>query len=95
MRCNNQLLRDVDAEALSARGILYAPDFVINSGGLLHVVSAYTFHDLKKGDQQIDGIYQTLLMMFEKAKAEQRPVNVIAEQIAEENMGIKNPKARQ
>ena len=92
---NNQLAHHHHGQLLTERGILYAPDFVINAGGLMHVVSAYSFHDLKIGDQQIENIYQTLLMMFEKAKAEQRPVNVIAEQIAEENMGIKNPKARQ
>ncbi len=34
---NNQLLKDSDAEALVSRGILYAPDFVINAGGLINV----------------------------------------------------------
>ncbi|MBS0621246.1 MAG: Glu/Leu/Phe/Val dehydrogenase [Verrucomicrobia bacterium] len=34
---NNQLLKDTDADVLSARGILYAPDFVINAGGLINV----------------------------------------------------------
>ncbi len=34
---NNQLLKDTDADELAARGILYAPDFVINAGGLINV----------------------------------------------------------
>ena len=34
---NNQLLKDTDADELLARGILYAPDFVINAGGLINV----------------------------------------------------------
>lgn len=34
---NNQLLKDSDADALFERGILYAPDFVINAGGLINV----------------------------------------------------------
>lgn len=34
---NNQLLKDQDADELKARGILYAPDFVINAGGLINV----------------------------------------------------------
>jgi leucine dehydrogenase len=34
---NNQLLKDQDADELMARGILYAPDFVINAGGLINV----------------------------------------------------------
>ncbi len=36
---NNQLLRDSSALALKERGILYAPDFVINAGGLLNVAA--------------------------------------------------------
>jgi leucine dehydrogenase len=34
---NNQLLKDSDADELAAKGILYAPDFVINAGGLINV----------------------------------------------------------
>ena len=34
---NNQLLTDQDADELKRRGILYAPDFVINAGGLIDV----------------------------------------------------------
>ena len=36
---NNQLLTDQDADELKRRGILYAPDFVINAGGLINVSS--------------------------------------------------------
>ena len=34
---NNQLATDCDADLIAARGILYAPDFVVNAGGLINV----------------------------------------------------------
>lgn len=44
---NNQLARPEDGDRLQARGILYAPDYVINAGGIINVASEY----LKDGDQ--------------------------------------------
>lgn len=67
---NNQLLHDSDADLLKAHGILYAPDFVINGGGLLNVAE----------ETQVDGysparsrdncrrIYETLLSIYEIAR---------------------------
>lgn len=66
---NNQLLRDAHAYALKERGILYAPDFVINAGGLLNVAS-----ELDEGGycpsmprQKTSGIYDCLLSIYEIA----------------------------
>jgi leucine dehydrogenase len=44
---NNQLARPEDGDRLQARGILYAPDYVINAGGIINVATEY----LKDGDQ--------------------------------------------
>jgi leucine dehydrogenase len=44
---NNQLARPDDGDRLQARGILYAPDYVINAGGIINVATEY----LKDGDQ--------------------------------------------
>ena len=44
---NNQLARPADGDRLQARGILYAPDYVINAGGIINVATEY----LKDGDQ--------------------------------------------
>lgn len=66
---NNQLLRDTDADTLKARGILYAPDFVINGGGLLNVAA-----ELEEGGYnpthsryKVHHIYDTLLAIYEIA----------------------------
>jgi leucine dehydrogenase len=67
---NNQLLRDIDGKHLLQRGILYAPDFVINAGGLLNVAS-----ELEDGGynptgprHKIHAIYNTLLAIYEIAE---------------------------
>jgi len=44
---NNQLARREDGDRIHARGILYAPDYVINAGGIINVATEY----LKDGDQ--------------------------------------------
>ncbi|MCK4934006.1 MAG: Glu/Leu/Phe/Val dehydrogenase [Simkaniaceae bacterium] len=67
---NNQLLEDADAERLFARGILYAPDFVINAGGLINVlceldtVGYRSQSSLKKVNQ----IYDQLLTIYNIAE---------------------------
>lgn len=67
---NNQLLSDQDAEALRRREILYAPDFVINSGGLIRGVGA---ERLGWSDtlirERIEAIGDTLLEIFRRADA--------------------------
>lgn len=66
---NNQLLTDQDAEELMRRGILYAPDFVINAGGLINV----TQETLEEGydpfisRNRVDKIYDQLMLIFETA----------------------------
>jgi leucine dehydrogenase len=67
---NNQLLTDHDADALRRRGILYAPDFVINAGGLINVVQeleqeGYTPLAARK---KVDGLYHQLIRLFDIAE---------------------------
>lgn len=85
---NNQLLTEADGQALMDRGILYAPDFVINSGGLLNVcVELY-----KEGynpfivRNQVDRIYNLLLRIFTLSDEKKLPTNVVANELAEDNL---------
>lgn len=64
---NNQLLSDNDAEALKRLGILYAPDFVINAGGLINVA-----HELEvegynpvAARKKVDNLFDQLMLLFE------------------------------
>jgi leucine dehydrogenase len=83
---NNQLAHNHHGVALHERGILYAPDFLINAGGLIHVAVIYDHADKQKAREQISNIYYTVMNIFERSKAENRATSVIAEEIAEEKL---------
>jgi leucine dehydrogenase len=65
---NNQLAEPLDAELLAERGILYAPDFVINAGGVLHLAG---YETLRWTEEQmavrLAGIGDTLLEVYDAA----------------------------
>jgi leucine dehydrogenase len=74
MRCkaiagsaNNQLLKETHAEKLQERGILYAPDFVVNGGGLINVAQelAPEGYSPKKARDATDKIFDTLMAIYE------------------------------
>ncbi len=59
-----------DAEELNKRGILYAPDFVINAGGLIHVAMELEGYDAQKAKRKTEQIATTLKEVFSRAKKE-------------------------
>ena len=64
---NNQLLNDNDADLLQQKGILYAPDFVINAGGLINVsleIDEEGYNPIKSR-AKIDKLYDQLIRLFE------------------------------
>lgn len=84
---NNQLEADGDGTALMERDILYAPDYVINAGGIINVVAEY--EGAAGADDilpRVDGIYDTLMEIFAAAEAESRPTNRIADDLARARM---------
>ena len=88
---NNQLARNEHGEALKARNILYAPDYVINGGGIIRV--AGQIFDWSDGEieRRVLGIGATLAEIFRRADAEGTPTNAVADRLAEERMraGVK------
>ena len=81
---NNQLAEPRHGEALMQHGILYAPDYVINAGGIIDVSYERYGFDNEKMMKHVEGIYDTLMEIFERAKLENRPTGVVADEIAEE-----------
>lgn len=82
---NNQLANDSHGVRLMDRGILYAPDYVINAGGIINVSGETSGnYDLGSINAKVDNIYDTLIHIFERADAEKRPTNVVADEMAEE-----------
>jgi leucine dehydrogenase len=83
---NNQLSHSNYGVLLHERGILYAPDFLINAGGLIHVAVSYAHGDMKKSLEQINNIYNTVYDIYERSTHENIATNKIAEMIARERL---------
>ncbi len=83
---NNQLSHSHCGMLLHERGILYAPDFLINAGGLIHVAVIYDHGDLQRSMEKITGIYDTVYDIFERSVRENRATNEIAEKIARDRL---------
>jgi leucine dehydrogenase len=84
---NNQLAEGVDGTALQAAGILYAPDYVINAGGIISVSREY--HGGASEAQVIADIQRIparLTEIFERARRENRTTNAVADQMARERL---------
>ena len=90
---NNQLATPAAGAALAARGILFAPDYVINAGGIISGVEATSrmpgrakvaFAPL---EESLAAIHDRLAEIFERSAAEGRPPEVTAEVMARELIG--------
>ena len=84
---NNQLLEARHGEALERRGITYAPDYVANSGGVIHGCNIELLGGRPEDAlHKVDEIYDTLLRIFEAAKREGVPAHVAADRLAEQRL---------
>ena len=83
---NNQLLEDRHGDALEARGILYAPDYVANAGGVINVYSELTGWSRERSLRKADEIYQTVLSVFRLAKDTGIPTYKAADRVAEQRI---------
>ncbi|HJU90917.1 MAG TPA: Glu/Leu/Phe/Val dehydrogenase [Gemmatimonadaceae bacterium] len=83
---NNQLLEDRHGDMLERREILYAPDYVANSGGVINVYSELAGWDSERSLRKADEIYQTLIGVFEIAKESGIPTYVAADRMAERRL---------
>ena len=80
---NNQLATPTDGERLRAAGILYAPDYVINSGGALHGIGLERLGwDHERLEREVAGIGDTLTRIYEEADAEGISTAAAAERLA-------------
>ena len=81
---NNQLAETRHGEALRQRGILYAPDYLINAGGIMNVANEIrgvpiTF---EAGMSAVEVVYDTLLEIYAAAEQQGRPTSEIADEMA-------------
>ena len=91
---NNQLAQGQDGEALRAAGILYAPDYVINAGGIISVAREYYGGTEAQVIEDIQGIPARLTEVFERARRENRTTNEVADHMARERLGSRRESHR-
>ncbi len=87
---NNQLAEERHGEALRQAGILYAPDYAINAGGVIVIA-----HETRPGGpaydealamQHVDRIHETLLAIFERAEQDGVATSLAADRVAEDRL---------
>lgn len=85
---NNQLATPGDADRIHARGILYAPDYVINAGGIINVVLEYLGQgDRAEVDARVEQIPERLEMIWAESAASGVPAAVVADRMAMKLIG--------
>jgi leucine dehydrogenase len=80
---NNQLLEERHGDELQRRGILYAPDYVANAGGVINVYGEVAGWDAQRALDKADDIYDTILKVFDIAEAKKIPTYEAADRLAE------------
>ena len=85
---NNQLAHPGIEKALEERGILYAPDYCVNSGGLIQVADELdpVGFSFDRAQQRATGIYDTTYAVFELARHDGVPPAIAADRLAERRM---------
>jgi leucine dehydrogenase len=83
---NNVLLEERHGDELDKRDILYAPDYVANAGGVINVYSELAGWDTTRSLRKADEIYNTVLGVFEIAKADGIPTYRAADRLAERRL---------
>jgi leucine dehydrogenase len=83
---NDQLAEDRHGDALHARGILYAPDYLVNAGGLLSVLYEKGETDEDGVEERIRGIGPKLTALWARARSEGVPTHRVADRMVEERL---------
>ncbi|MCC3653044.1 NAD(P)-binding domain-containing protein [Streptomyces sp. S07_1.15] len=83
---NNQLAHPGVEKDLAGRGILYAPDYVVNAGGVIQVADELLGFDFDRAKAKAAQIFDTTLAIFDRARTDGVPPAVAADRIAEQRM---------
>lgn len=84
---NNQLAHTYHGLRLHEKGILYAPDYVINAGGVIFAACKYFNFSENELHAKLDSIHDSLMQIFMRANEENLPTSTVADNLAEEKIG--------
>ncbi|KAA1427546.1 Glu/Leu/Phe/Val family dehydrogenase [Nocardioides antri] len=83
---NNQLAHPGVEKLVEDRGIVYAPDYVVNAGGLIQVADEFEGFNFERAKGQAARIYDTTRLVLERAKSDGVPTATAADRMAEQRM---------
>ena len=83
---NNQLAHPGVEKQLADRGILYAPDYCVNSGGVIQVADELEGFSFERAQHRASGIFETTRQVFELARVDGVPPAIAADRLAERRM---------
>jgi leucine dehydrogenase len=84
---NNQLLSESDGEALHRMGIMYGPDYILNSGGIINVESEISgIYNADRAREKTERVYEIMERVISISKAEEIPSAKAADRLAEERL---------
>lgn len=83
---NNQLAEERHGDLVEQRGITYAPDYVINGGGLINVNAELAGWSAEEAHARAAGIYETMLRVLATARDEHIPSYAAADRLAEQRL---------
>lgn len=83
---NNQLATTQDGIRIHERKIIYAPDYAVNSGGIINIFIESGGYDPNRALKKTDEIYRTMKEVFERSKKTGKPTFEVADQLAEERL---------
>jgi leucine dehydrogenase len=92
---NNQLLEDRHGDVLHEKGIFYAPDYVINAGGVINVAEELQGYDEQNVINKVNGIYDLLDHVFGLSKEHNIPTYLAADKMAEDRIKAMQQSRRQ
>lgn len=93
---NNQLENAEIGKQLLEKNILYAPDYIINSGGIINAAAEFDErgYNPTHARDRVNHIYDILMNIFRKSETDHMPTNLVADLIAEHNLDRKIGKRK-
>ncbi|MFD2045950.1 branched-chain amino acid dehydrogenase [Ornithinibacillus salinisoli] len=92
---NNQLKSTKHGDILHEKGIVYAPDYLINAGGVINVADELNGYNHTRAMRKVDTIYDSILKVFEISKRDNIPTYAAADRLAEERIeSVRNSRSQ-
>lgn len=85
---NNQLKEARHGDALHERGIVYAPDYVINAGGVINVADELYGYNRERALKKVEAVYENIEKVIEISKRDAIPTYLAADRLAEERIEL-------